>query len=249
MGLPDHLTCLLRNLYAGQEAAVRTGHGMTDWFQIRKGACQGCILSPCLFNLYAEYIMRNAGLEEAQAGIKIAGRNINNLSYADDTTLMAESEEELKSLLMKVKEESEKVGLKLNIQKTKIMASGPINSWQIDGETVETVTDFIFWGSKITADGDCSHEIKRHLLLGRKAIANLDSMSKSRDIILPTNVCLVKAMVFPVVMYGCESWTIKKAEQQRIDAFELWCWRRLLRVPWTARRSNQSILKEISPEY
>ena len=150
---------------------------------------------------------------------------------------------------MKVKEDSEKAGLKFNIQKTNIMASGPITSWQIDGETVETVTDFIFWGSKITADGDCSHEIKRHLLLGRKAIANLDSMSKSRDIILPTNVCLVKAMVFPVVMYGCESWTIKKAEQQRIDAFELWCWRRLLRVPWTARRSNQSILKEISPEY
>jgi len=155
MGIPDHLTCLLRNLYAGQEATVRTGHGITDWFQIRKGVRQGCILSPCLFNLYAEYIMRNAGLEEAQAGIKIARRNINNLIYADGTTLMAESEEELKSLLMKVKE-SEKVGLKLNIQKTKIMASGPITSWQIDGETVETVSDFIFWGSKITADGDCS---------------------------------------------------------------------------------------------
>ena len=193
--------------------------------------------------------MWNARLDEAQAGIKIAGKNISNLRYADDTILIAESKEELKSLLMKVKEDSEKAGLKFNIQKTNIMASGPITSWQIDGETVETVTDFIFWGSKITADGDCSHEIKRHLLLGRKAIANLDSMSKSRDIILPTNVCLVKAMVFPVVMYGCESWTIKKAEQQRIDAFELWCWRRLLRVPWTARRSNQSILKEISPEY
>ena len=158
MGIPDHLTCLLRNLYAGQEAAVRTGHGTTDWFQI--GVRQGCILSPCLFNFYAEYIMRNAGLEEAQAGIKIAGRNINNLRYADDTILMAESEEELKSLLMKVKEESEEVGLKLNIQKTKIMASGPITSWQIDGETVETVVDFIFLGSKITAVGDCSHEIK-----------------------------------------------------------------------------------------
>src|SRR5574341_1385516 len=149
---------------------------------------------------------------------------------------------------MKVKEESEKVGLKLNIQKTKIMASGPITSWEIDGETVETVSDCIFWGSKITADGDCSHEIKRHLLLGRKVMTNLDSMFKSRDIILPKKVCLVKAMFFPVVMYGCESWTVKKAEPQRIDAFELWCWRRLLRVPWTARRSNQSILKEISPE-
>ena len=191
--------------------------------------------------------MRNAGLEEAQAGIKIAGRNINNLRYADDTTLMAENEEELKSLLMKVKEESEKVGLKLNIQKTKIMASSPITSWQMDGETMETVTDFIFWGSKITADGDCSHEIKRRLLLGRKVMTNLDSIIKSRDITLSTEFHLVKAMVFPVVMYGCESWTVKKAERCRIDAFELWCWRRLLRVPWTARRSNQSILKEISP--
>uniref|UniRef100_A0AC11ERG0 Uncharacterized protein n=1 Tax=Ovis aries TaxID=9940 RepID=A0AC11ERG0_SHEEP len=163
------------------------------------------------------------------------------------TTLMAESEEELKSLLMKVKEESEKVGLKLNIQKMKIMASSPITSWQIDGETVETMSHFIFWGSKITADGDCSHEIKRCLLLGRKVMTNLDSILKRRDITLPTKVCLVKAMVFPVVMYGCESWTVKKAEGRRIDAFELWCWRRLLRVPWTARRSNQSILKEISP--
>ena len=204
MGIPDHLTCLLRNLYAGQEATVRTGRGTADWFHIRKGVRQGCILSPCLFNFYAEYIMRNAGLEEAQAGIKTAGRNINNLRYADDTTLTAESEEELKSLLMKVKAESEKVGLKLNIQKTKIMASGPITSWEIDGETVETVSDFIFLGSQITADGDCSHEIKRRLLLGRKAMTNLDSIFKSRDFTLPTKVCLVKAMVFPVVMYGCE---------------------------------------------
>ena len=191
--------------------------------------------------------MRNAGLEEAQAGIKIVGRNINNLRYAYDTTLMAESEEELKSLLMK--EESEKVGLKLNIQKTKIMASSPITSWQIDRETVDTVADFNFLGSKITADGDCSHEIKRRLLPGRKVMTNLDSILKSLDITLPTKVHLVKAMVSPVVMYGCEGWTIKKAECQRIDAFELWCWRRLLRVPWTATRSNQSILKEISPEY
>ena len=169
MGIPDHLTYLLSNLYAGQEVTLRTGRGTTDWFQIGKGVCQGCILSPCVFNLYAEYIMRNAGLEEAQAGIKIAGRNINNLRYADDTTLMAESEQELKSLMMKVKEESEKVGLKLNIQKTKVLASGPITSWEIDGETVETVSDFILGGSKITADGDCCHEIKRRLLLGRKS--------------------------------------------------------------------------------
>ena len=191
--------------------------------------------------------MRNTGLEEAPAGIKIAGRNINNLRYADDTTLMAESEEDLKSLLMKVKVESEKVGLKLNIQKMKIMASGPITSWQTDRETVETVSDFIFWGSKITADGDCSHEIKRRLFLGRKFMTNLDSIFKSRVITLLTKVRLIKAMVFPVVMYGCESWTVKKAECRRTDAFELWCWRRLLRVPWTARRSNQPILKEISP--
>ena len=189
--------------------------------------------------------MRNSRLDEAQAATKISGRNINNLRYADDTTLMAESEEELKSLL-KVKEESERVGLKLNIQKTKIMASGHITSWEIDGETV---SDFIFLGSKITADGDCSHEIKRRLLLGRKVMTNLDSILKSRNIPLPTKVRLVKAMVFPIAMYGCESWTTKKAERSSIDAFELWCWRRLLRVPWTARRSNQSILKEISPEY
>ena len=201
MGMPDHLTCLLRNLCAGQETIVRTGYGMKDWFQIGKGVCQGCILSPYLFNLYAEYIMRNAGLEEAQAGIKIARRNINNLRYADDTTLMAEREEEVKSLLMKVKEESEKVGLKLNIQKTKVMASGPMTSWQIDRETVGTVTDY-FLGSKITEDCDCSHEIKRCLLLGRKAMTNLESILKGRDITLPTKVCLVKAMVFPGVIYG-----------------------------------------------
>ena len=185
--------------------------------------------------------MQNAGLDEAQVGIKIAMRNIINLRYTDDTTLMAESKG-LKSLLMKVKEESEKAGLKLNLQKTKIM---PCTSWQIDGETVETVSDFIFLDSKITADGDCSHEIKRCLLLGRKAMTNLDSILKSRDITLPTKAHLVKAKVCPIVMYEFESWTIKKAEHCRTDAFELWCWRRLLRVFWIARRSNQSILKEV----
>ena len=220
-----------------------------DWFKIGKVVHQGCILLPCLFNFYADCIMQNAGLDEAQAGIKIFRRNINNLRYADDTTLMAESGKELKSLLMKVKKKSEKFGVKLNIQKTKIMASSLITSWQIDGEKMEMVTDFIFLGSKITVDGDCSHEIKRHLLLGRKAMMNLHNVLKSRDITLPTKVCLIKAMVFPVVMYRCESWTIKKAECKRIDALEMWCWKRLLRVLWTSRSSNHSIWKEISPEY
>ena len=196
MAIPDYLTCILRNLYAGQEATVRTGHETTDWFQIGKGVRQGCILSPCLFNLCAKYIMQNATLDEAQAGVKIARRNINNLRYADDTTLMAESEEELKSLLMKVKEQSEKADLKLSIQKMKIMASGPITAWQIDGETMETVADFIFLGSKFTADGDCHHEIKRCLFLGRKAMINLDGILKSRAITLPTKVHLVKSYGF-----------------------------------------------------
>ena len=205
MEIPEHLTCLLRNLYAGQEATVKTGHGTTDWFQIGKGVRQGCILLPCLFNLYAEYIMRNAGLQEAQAGIKIAGININNLRYADDTTLTAENEE-LKSFLMKVNEESQKVGLKLKIQETKIMASGPITPWQIEGETMESVSYYLGgWGSKITADGDGSHEIKRHLLLERTTMTILDSRLKSRDITVPTNIHLVKLTVFPVVMYECES--------------------------------------------
>ena len=219
MGIPDHLTCLLRNLYAGQEATVRTGHGTMDWFQIGKGVHQGSILSTCLCNFYAEYVMNNVLVDETQAGINSARRNINNLRYADDTTLTVVSEEELKSLLMK--EESEKVDLKLNIQKTKIMASGPITLWEIDGETVETVADFIFLGSKIKADGDGSHEIRRCLLLGRKVMTNLDSILKSRDITLPTKVRLVKAMVFPVIVYGCASWTRKKAEGRKIHAFEL----------------------------
>ena len=196
METPDHLTCLLRNLYAGQETTGRTTHGTTDWFKIGKGVHQGCISSPCLSNLYAEYITRNAQMDEAQAGIKIARKNINNLRYRDDTTLMAESKRDLKSLLMKLKEEIEKAGLKLSIQKAKNMASGPIVSWQIDWETMETVTDFIFLGSKITADGECSPEIKRHLPLGRKAMTNLDSMLKSRDITLPTKVCIVKTVIF-----------------------------------------------------
>ena len=206
MRIPDQVTGFLRNLYAGQEVRVRAGHGTTALFKIGKTVRQGCLLSPCLFNLYAEYIMRNAGLD------KIARRNINNLRYADETFLMAEIEEELKSLLMKVKEESESVGLNHNIQKTRIMVSGLITSWQIDGDTVETVPDFIFLGSKITADGGCSLEITRWLLLGRKDMTILDSILKSRDITLPTKVHLVKVMGFPLVMYGCASWTVKKAE-------------------------------------
>ena len=200
---------------------------------------------PAYLTYFAECIMGNAVLNEAQVGIKMARRNINSLRYVDDTTLMAESKEELKSLLMKVKAESEKTGLTVRIQKTKIMASSPITSWK----KVETVSDCMFWGSKIIPDGDCSHEIKRRLLLGTKALMNLDSILKSSDITFLTKVCIFKAMVFPVVMYRCESWTMKKAECQRSDAFKLWCWRRLLRVPWTVRRSNQSILKEVSPEY
>ncbi|KAF7244514.1 Testis anion transporter 1, partial [Varanus komodoensis] len=217
---------------------------VTEWIlgDIHAGINVGMI------QIFQEHIMRKAGLDESPDGIKIAGRNINNLRYADDTTLMAESEEELKSLLMRVKEESAKVGLKLNIKKTKIMTSIPITSWQIDGKEMEVVTDFIFLSSRITADRDCSQEIKRHLLLGRKAMANLDSILKNRDITLLTKVHIVKAMVFSVAMYGSESWTIRKAERRRIEAFELWCWRRLLRVPWTARRSNRSVLEEINPD-
>ena len=207
-------------MYADQEAAVKIRHGTIDWFQIGKGVCQGCILSPCLFNFYAEYIMWNGGLEEAQAGIKTAGRNVNNLRYADDTTLMAESEQ-LKSLLMMVKKENEKAGLKLNIQKTKIMESGPITSWQMDGETMKTGTDFIFLGSKITADGDCSHEIKRRLLLGRKVMTNLDSREQRHY--FSNKGLYSQSYGFSSSHYRCESWIIKKAEHQRIDAFDLWC--------------------------
>ena len=211
MGIPGQLTCFLRNLYAGQETTVRTGHGTTDWFEIEKGVHKSCVLSLCLFTFYAEYILWNAGLDESQPGIKIAGININSLSYADDTILMAESQKELKSLLKRVLEESLRAGLKFNIQKTKIMTSSPCTSWQIVGEKVEIVTDFIFLGSKkITVDSGCSHEIKRCLLLGRKFMTNI--AYQSRDITLLTEVCRVKAMVFPAVMYRCENWTIKKAE-------------------------------------
>ena len=247
MGIPDHLTCLLRNLYAGQEATELDMEQQTG-SKLGKEFIKAVYCHPACLTYRQSASCEMPGWMKHKLESRLSGRNINNLRYADDTTLMAESEE-LKSLLMKVIEESEKVGLKLIIQKTKIMASGPITSWKIDRETMETVTNFIWGGSKITAGGDCSHEIKRRLLLGRKVMTNLGSILTSRDIPLPTKAHLVKAMVFPVVMYGCESWTIKKAECRRIDAFELWCWRRLLRVPWTARRANQSILKEISPKY
>ena len=248
-GIPNHLTCLMRNLYAGKEATGRTRHGTTDWLKTGARVRQSCALSFCLFNLYAGYITQNARLDDSQAGIKTARRNIKNLKYEDDTTLMAENEEELKSFKMKVKEESEKAGLKLNIQKTKTMASSPITSRQIDEEKVETTSDFIFLGSKINADGDYCHKIKRCLLLRRTPMTNIDRILKSRYITLPTKVHIVKAMFFSVVMYGCENWTIKKTEHQRIDAFGLCCWRRLLRVSWIAWKSNQSALKEINLEY
>ena len=245
MGITDHLTWLLRNLYAGQEATVRTGHG-TDWFKIGKGVCQGCILPLCLFSLYAEYILQNAGLDEAQARIKISGRNINNLRYTDDTTLMTESKEELKSLLMMVKEKSKKAGFKFKIQKTKVMASEPISSWQIDGETVETVTDFNFWAPKSLQVVTTAIKLKDTWLL---TTTKLDSALESRHITLLAKTHVVITMVFAVVMYRNEIWTIKKDEHWSTGVFELWCWRRLLGVPWTARRSIQSILKEIHPEY
>ena len=216
--------------------------------QTGNGVHQGCILSICLFKLNTEYIMQNTGLDEAQAGIKIAGRSINNFRHADDTTVMAESEEELKSIFMKVKEKSEKVGLKFNVQKTRMMACCPITSWQIDGKAMETVREFILGDPKSLQMVSAAMKLKYACFLKEK-LTKLDNILKTRDITLPTKVHLVKAMFFPVVMYGCESWTIKKAEHLRIDAFKLWCWRRLLRVPWTARRSNHSLLKEINPEY
>ena len=243
MGVPEHLTCILRNLYADQEATELNLEQQTG-SKLGKEYVKAVYCHPAYLTLMKCISCKIPGWMNHKLESRLPGE----ISITSDMQMtppfIAESKGELKSLLMKVKEKSEKVGLKLNIQKTKIMESGPITSWQIDGETMEAVTNFIFLGPKITADGDCSYEIKRHLLFGRKVMTNLDNILKSRDITLPTKVHLVKAVVFPVVMYGCESWTIKKAEHRRIDAFELWCWRRLLRLPWTVRRSNQSILKE-----
>ena len=228
VGIPDHLSCLLRNLYAGQEATVRTWHGAMKSFKFGKGVCQSCILLPCLFHFFAEYIMSNAVLDESEAGIRISRRNISNLRYAGDTTLMAVNKEELKSLLIKVREW--KCWLKTQHSKSEDLVSSLITSWQRDGEKMETVTEFIFLGSKLTADGDCSHEIKRCLFLGSKAVTNLHHVLKSRDITLPTKRQIIKALAFPVVIYECESWTVKKVVCWRIDSFELWCWRRLFKV-------------------
>ena len=248
MGIPQHLVELIKNLYEDQEAAVRTPFGLTEWFNIQKGVRQGCILSPWLFNLYAEHIMRKAGLDEAKEGVKIAGKNINNLRYADDTTLLAESKEDLERLIYRVKEESALAGLFLNIKKTKIMTTEPIDEWKMNDEEVEVVDNFVFLGSNITYTGDCSAEIRRRLALGRQAMTNLKKTVQNKDLKLATKIRIVKAMVFPVALYGCETWTIKKADRRKIDAFEMWCWRRLLRVSWTEKRTNKSILQEINPD-
>jgi len=248
MGVPKHLIVLMKNLYTKQQASVKTDYGNTNWFNIGKGVRQGCILSPYLFNLYAEHIMRKASIDEAAGGIKIGGRNINNLRYADDTTILAETVDDLQYLLRKVKEESAAAGLKLNMKKTFVMTNGPIQEFHIDNDQVEIVKEFIFLGSNINTDGNCSNEIKRRLLMGRRAMVSLDKLIKSKDVSLATKIKIIKTMVFPVTMYGCESWTIKQADRKKIDAFELWCWRRLLRVPWTEKRTNKSVLQEIKPE-
>ena len=248
MGVPSHLIILIRNLYTEQQASVRTEHGKTKWFNIGKGVRQGCILSPYLFNLYTEYIMRKTGIDETTAGIKIGGRNINNLRYADDTTLLAETADDLKHLLTKVKTESETAGLKLNMKKTFVMTNSEMKEFHIDNEQVEIVEEFIFLGSIVNNDGQCSNEIRRRLILGRKAMTSLDKLTKSKDISLATKIRIIKSMVFPITTYGCESWTMKQADRKKIDAFELWCWRRLLRIPWTDKRTNQSVLEEIKPE-
>jgi hypothetical protein len=239
----------MRNLYHGQEAAVRTQVGTTDWFKIEKGVRQGCILSPYLFNLYAENIIRNAGLDESDLGLKIAGQNINNLRYADDTTLLAENESDLKELIAKVKEESLKAGLQLNPKKTKIMSIGAPGTWEIDGEPIETVSEFNYLGSHISDDGRCTQEIRRRLILGKQALAALGNILRNKDLTIATKVRIVRAMVFPVATYGSESWVINKHDRERIDSFEIYCWRRLLRIPWTARRTNKSVLEEIRADH
>lgn len=247
MGVPEHLIVLLKELYSDQEAIVRTEYGDTEWFNINKGVRQGCILSPYLFNMYSENIMRSAGIEEENIGIKIGGTNINNLRYADDTTLLAENEEDLRKLLSKVKTESLNFGLRLNIKKTKIMTSGNMTDFVFDNEKIEVVKSFVFLGSRLDDDGRCAEDVKRRIMLGRSAMTSLEKIMKDRDISMNTKIRIVNTLVFPVVLYGCESWTLRKEERKRIDSFELWCWRRLLRVPWTAKRTNVSIVDQIKP--
>ena len=247
MGVPEHMVQVIRSLYANQEAKVRTEYGDTESFSIGKGVRQGCVLSPYLFNLYSEYIMRQANLEELDIGVKMGGRKINNLRYADDTTLLAESKEELLQLVTNVKEKSAQAGLYLNLKKTKVMSTEEIEEFELDGENIEIVRDFVFLGAKIEDSGSCKGEILRRLALGRAAMTGLNKIWKDKDITITTKCRIVNALVFPVVLYGCESWTIRKAERRRIDSFELWCWRRLLRIPWTARRTNQSVIEEIKP--
>ncbi|XP_049709425.1 uncharacterized protein LOC126058367 isoform X1 [Elephas maximus indicus] len=248
MGIPEHLIVLMRNLSIGQEAVVRTEQGDTDWFKVRKGVRQGCILSPYLFNLHAEQIIREAGLYEEEWGIRFGGRLINNLRYADNTTLLAESEEDLKHLLMKIKDHSLQYGLHLNIKKTKILTTGPMRNIMINGEKIEVVKDFILLGSTINSHGSSSQEIKRHIALGKSAAKDLFKELKSKDVTLKTKVRLTQAMVFSITSCACESWTMNKEDQRRIDTFELWCWRGILNIPWTAKRMNKSVLEEVQPE-
>ena len=247
MGIPEHLILLLRDLYHEQQATVRTEDGETDWFKIGKGVRQGCNLSPYLFNLYTEYVMRLV-LAQFHRGFRIGGRQISNLRYADDTTLVSESEDELKELIKLVEIESSKAGLKLNIKKTKIMTSASTNTFKIEDAQIEVVENFILLGSRIDKDGGCEEEIRRRLTLGRRAMTDLNKIMKDKDVCMTTKIRIVNTMVFPVVMYACESWTLRKKDRKKIDSFELWCWRRLLGVPWTARRTNESILNQIKPK-
>ncbi|XP_049711397.1 leucine-rich melanocyte differentiation-associated protein isoform X1 [Elephas maximus indicus] len=248
MGIPEHLIVLMRNLYIDQEAVVWTEQGDTDWLKVRKGMRQGCILSAYLFSLCAEQIIREAGLYEEEWGIRIRGRLINNLRYADDTTLLAESEEDFKHLLMKIKDHSLQYGLHLNIKKTKILTSGPVSNIMINGEKIEVVKDFILLGSTIKSHGSSSQEIKRRTAMGKSAAKDLFKVSKIKDVTLKTKVHLTQAMVFSITSYACESWTVNKEDRRRVDAFELWCWRRTLNIPWTAKRTNKSALEEVRPE-
>ncbi|XP_049720335.1 uncharacterized protein LOC126064890 [Elephas maximus indicus] len=248
MGIPEHLIVLMRNLYIDQEAVVRTEQGDTDWFKVRKGVRLGCILSPYLFNLYAEQIIREDGLYEEERGIRFGERLINNLCYADDTTLLAESEEDLKHLLMKIKNDSLQYGLHLNIKKTKILTTGPMSNIMINGEKIEVVKDFVLLGSTINSHGSSSQEIKRHIALGKSAAKDLFKVLKSKDVTPKAKVSLTQAEIFSIASYACESWTMNKEDRRRVDTFELCCWQRILNIPWTAKRTNKSVLEEVQPE-